>query len=97
MLDTNNLESTLDDTKSHKLKEEILKKLLDYRKTIKFMMGDAPISIFCFSKHIERALLDSGCHRVYDLFDLDLVKIKGLDESSLRYLTARIDEFLSML
>jgi metal-dependent HD superfamily phosphatase/phosphodiesterase len=97
MLDTSVVESVLDDSKRNQIKEEIFKKFLDYRKTLKVMMGDAPISIFCFSKQVEKALIESGCVRVYDLFDLDLVKVKGLSDDSLRNLAARIDEFLSML
>lgn len=97
MLDASVVESVLDDSKSNQIKEEIFKKFLEYRKTLKFMMGDAPISIFCFSKPVEKALIESGCVRVYDLFDLDLVKVKGLSNDSLRNLAARIDEFLSML
>lgn len=97
MLDTSVVESVLDDSKRNQIKEEIFKKFLDYRKTLKFMMGDAPISIFCFSKQVEKALIESGCVRVYDLFDLDLVKVKGLSDDSLRNLASRIDEFLSML
>lgn len=80
-----------------KIKEEVLKKYNEYHDMIKLMCGDAPISILCLSSSTEKILLSSGCLRVYDLFNLDFVKIKGLGEVRIRNLTSRLDEFLSML
>lgn len=85
------------------VKEEILKinkKLLEglenYRKTMAFMFGDAPIEVLCLSKVIEKALISNGCLRVYDLFDRDLVEIEGISHSGIRQLTARLQEFISV-
>ena len=79
------------------LREQLLRKFGDYQKTMKYMTADAPIQILCLPKAIEGVLLSSGCLRVYDLLDLDLAKIEGLGVSRIRDLTARLDQFFSML
>lgn len=85
------------------LKEEILKinkKLLEsldnYRNTISFMYGDAPIEVLCLPKVIETVLINNGCLRVYDLFNRDLAEIKGIGNTRVRQLAARLDEFLAV-
>jgi hypothetical protein len=67
-----------------------------YRKTLAYMIGDAPVSTLCLDKATERVLLNDGCLRVYDLFDRNLTEIKGLGSVRKRNLTARLNEFLSM-
>lgn len=76
---------------------ELIKKLAEYRKTMAFMAGDAPISILGLPKNLEKVLLSNGLDRIYDLFDRDFTKIEGLSDVRISYLTTRIDEFLSML
>lgn len=85
------------DEKMRKIKEEVLKKFEDYRKTLNYMAADAPIQILCLPTVIENALLNHGCLRVYDLFDCDFVEIKGLGVSRIRDLTTCLDQFFSML
>lgn len=85
------------DLKMKKIKEELVKKFSEYRTTITFMAADAPIGILCLPKIIENALLDHGLLRIYDLFDCDFTKIKGLGISRVRDLTSRLDQFFSML
>ena len=80
-----------------KIKEEVIKKFAEYQKTIAFMCADAPIEILCLSKPIEKALLSHGLLRVYDLFNCDFTKIKGLGEVRIGELTAQLDKFFSML
>ncbi len=82
------------DQQMAKIKEDVLKSLKDYQKTISYMASDAPISILCLPKKIEKILLDNGLLRIYDLFNVDFVKIKGLSESNIRNLTARLNEFI---
>jgi hypothetical protein len=84
------------DLHQQKVKEEVLKKLIEYRNTINYMTADAPMSILCLSKKTEALLLDNGLLRVYDLFDRDFTKIEGLNNTGLRELTARFNQFLSM-
>lgn len=79
------------------LKLEIVKKLGEYRKTMSYMAADAPISILGIPKCVENVLCNNGLLRVYDLFDCDFTKIKGLSKSRINDLTTSIDEFLSML
>jgi hypothetical protein len=85
------------DLHEQKIKEEVLKKLSEYRNTINYMTADAPISILCLSKKTEDLLLNNGLLRVYDLFDRDFTKIKGFNSTSLRELTAGFNQFISML
>ena len=79
------------------IREEVFKRFNDYRKTLNFMAADAPISILCLPSIIENLLLDHGCHRIYDLFDLDFTKVKGLGEVRIRHLTTCLDKFFAML
>ena len=85
------------DVDMQELKKVLNKSFNEYRKAIKFMAADAPIEILCLPRKIESFLLDSGCLRVYDVFDLDFTKIKGLDNRTVRDFTTRIDQFFSML
>jgi hypothetical protein len=80
-----------------KLRKELSKSFADYQTTMKYMAGDAPIEVLCLQPATEKILLNSGCLRIYDIFDLDLAKIEGLGPTRLRHLTARIDQFFSMM
>lgn len=79
-----------------KINEELLKGLTNYRNTLSYMAGDAPIGVLCLPKTIEKILLRNGCLRVYDLFDCDFAKIKGLGKVRIRNLTSSLNEFLSI-
>ena len=93
-----NLEMKLEhDLKMKQVKEEVLKKLSEYRKTIAYMSADAPITILCLPHVIEKALLDHGLLRVYDLFDVDFTKVKGLGSVRIKRLTSCLDQFFSIL
>ncbi len=90
----NNFEQEID---LAKLKEELKKKFKDYQNTMRYLAADAPIQILCLPPAIEKILLDQGFLRVYDLFDIDFVKIKGLGAARIRHLTSSLDKFFSML
>lgn len=85
------------DQKMKFMKEEVLKRMTDYRKTIDYMVTDAPLQILGLPVVIENILLDHGCLRVYHLLDMDFTKIKGLGETRVRLLTSGLDKFFSML
>lgn len=85
------------DMRMQKIKEEVLKKFEDYKKTMNYMAADAPIEILQLPKPIETILLDQGFFRIYDLFDLDFIKIKGLGDVRCRQLTTCLNKFFSML
>lgn len=89
-----NIEQDLD---MAKLKEELRKSFANYQNTMKYMLADAPIAVLCLPPIIEKILLDEGFLRVYDLFDVDLLKIKGLGVTRVRNLTSCLDKFFSML
>ena len=80
-----------------KIREEISKKFSEYRTTLTYMAADAPLGILCLPPVIENALIAHGCLRIYDLFDCDFTKVKGLGEVRIRHLTACLDEFFTML
>lgn len=80
-----------------KVRDEVLKKFNDYKKTIAYMTADAPLEILCLPSAIQNALLAHGCLRIYDLFDMDFTKVKGLGVRRIRDLTSCLDQFFSML
>jgi hypothetical protein len=90
-------EVDLDEEKKLQIIKELMAKFNEYQKTIAFMTADAPIEILCLPAPIEKILLSNGLLRVYDLFDCDFAKIKGFGVSRIRDLTARLDQFFSML
>ncbi len=85
------------DLKMKAMREELSKSFQNYKKTLSYMMTDAPIEILGLSPQVENLLIANGCLRVYDLFDLDLVKIKGFGSARIGELQSRFDQFLSML
>lgn len=92
-LDNNKIEY---DMQMKKIKENLLKSLQDYRKTMKYMVSDAPIAILCLPKGIEKILLDNGFLRVYDLFDRDFTEVKGLGIVCAGKITTCLNQFVSM-
>jgi hypothetical protein len=85
-----------EDLKMKILKDELVKKFSEYKKTIGYMSADAPIQILCLPSEIEKILLNSGFHRVYDLFDANFVEVKGLGKARIARLTTCLNQFLSM-
>lgn len=105
MSDDNNLLENIEsvnknleyDQQMKKIREEVIKKFSEYRTTLAYMAADAPIEILCLAPVIQNALFAHGLHRVYDLFDCDFTKIKGLGIRRIGDLTASLDKFFSML
>lgn len=90
---TNHIEQ---DMEMAKLKEEILKRFSNYQKIMTIMASDAPIGVLNLPKAVETILIAHGLLRVYDLFNADFIKIKGLGKRRIRNLTSRLDEFITM-
>ena len=80
-----------------KIREEVAKKFAEYRTTLHYMAADAPIAILCLAPVIENALAAHGCLRIYDLFNVDFTKVKGLGVARIGDLTTGLDKFFSML
>lgn len=78
------------------INKKVLESLQNYRKTLAYMIGDMPIGVLCLHKTTETLLLKSGYIRVYDLFDRDLTKIKGIGKVRIRDITASLDQFVTM-
>jgi len=85
------------DLEMKKIRKEVVKRFGDYRVTINFMAADAPIAILCLPSATETILVGAGFLRVYDLFNVDFTKVKGLGVIRIRDLATRLDQFLSML
>lgn len=85
------------DQKMRLIKEEVVQKFSEYRTILNYMAADAPIGALCLPPVIENALFSHGCLRIYDLFDLDFSKVKGLGIRRVGKLTACLDKFFSML
>lgn len=90
----NNFEQDLD---MARIKQDLKEKFQSYQTTMRYLAADAPIEVLCLPAGIEKALLDQGFLRIYDLFDVDLIKIKGIGIARVRQLTASLDQFFSML
>lgn len=98
MENTDNLNNSFQyDLEMKKFKEELSKRFSEYQQTMKFMAADAPIEVLCLPSQTQKILLDQGFLRVYDLFDVDFVKIKGFGAVRVGQLTTCLDQFLSML
>lgn len=105
MDDINNVKENLEnintnfevDMKMKQLREELSKRFSEYQTTMKYLAADAPLEILCLNAQVEKILLDNGCLRVYDVFNMDLAKIEGIGAVRFRHLTSRLDEFFSML
>jgi len=91
-----NLNSEPSETQKILIAEKLLENLTTYRRAMAYMSADVPIQALCLPPNLEKILLDHGCLRVYDMIDLDLTKIKGLGDVRIRYLTACLDQFLSI-
>ena len=78
------------------INKKLIESLENYRQTIQFMCGDAPIETLCLKKTTLTPLLAHGCLRIYDLFNMDFTKIEGLGDRGIGDLTSRLNEFLSM-
>jgi hypothetical protein len=80
-----------------KLKKELKEKFINYQKTMKYMLADAPIEVLCLPSVLEKILLDQGFLRVYDLFDVNFVEVKGIGVVRGKQLATRLDQFFAML
>jgi len=90
------VEVKLKKSEVRKINKKLLESLQNYRKFVACMSGDLPIGCLCLPKTTEKILIKNGFQRIYDLFDVDLTKIKGIGEVRIRDLTAGLDQFLSM-
>lgn len=79
-----------------KNKDNLKEDMSHYRQVLSYMEANVPIQVLCLPKVIETALLSDGCLRVYDLFNRDLAKIKGIGRDRLALLTSRLDEFCTI-
>lgn len=85
------------DLELENLRRELRKSFDNYQKTLMYLSGDAPLAVLCLPPASENILSSHGCLRVYDLFNLDLTKVKGFGKVRIRELTTRLDQFFAML
>lgn len=93
---TDNIDNEIKNMEIEKIKAKLLESLKNYQKTLSFMAGDAPIGVLCLPKTIETVLINNGCLRIYDLFNRDLTKIKGIGKRRIGHLTSSLDQFITM-
>ena len=93
---TPNKNKKIHDKQMVKIAKDLDKSIKNYRNTLKFMAADVPISMLCLPKTIESILVSNGCLRVYDIFNMELTKIKGLGDIRIREITLRLENFLSI-
>lgn len=79
-----------------KINKKLLESLQNYRKFMHYSQGDLPIGALCLPKDTEKLLLKNGFVRIYDLFEADFTKVKGLGKVRLGYLTSSLNKFLAM-
>lgn len=90
------VENKLSEEDIQKINKKLLESLQNYRKFMSKMVGDMPIGVLCLDKYTERVLKSQGFDRVYDLFDLDLTKIKRLGRIRAGNLASRLEQFISV-
>lgn len=79
------------------VKKDLIKKNFErYRNVMKYMEADLPIECLCLPKVIEKKLISAGCLRVYDMFDLDFTKIKGVGRTREAIIRSSLDQFITM-
>lgn len=89
--------NTQNDLNIERFHREFSENISYYKKSLKFLHCDAPISVLCCSQKLESLLKKNNILRVYDLLDKNFTEIEWLDEFSRRNLTAAFDEFISVL
>jgi len=90
------VETKLSNDDIREINKKLVESLQNYRNIVNYMAGDMPIGCLCLLPKYEKALLDHGCLRIYDLFNCDLTKIKGIGKIGVRHLTASLNQFISM-
>lgn len=90
------VEAKLSKTNIRKINKKLLESLQNYKDIVKYMGGDMPIGCLCLPAKYEKKLLENGILRVYDLFNRDLAKIKGVGKVGVGYLTASLNQFIFM-
>lgn len=85
---------TIKESDYKKINKEMGASIKQYKKTMSYMAGDAPIGVLGLPKCIETILTNQGFLRVYDLLDTDLIKIKGIGKSRVQRLASSLNEFL---
>ena len=76
--------------------DSLRKDLEHYKRALTYMGGDAPIEVLCLPKVIENKLKESGFLRIFELFNTDLTKVKGLGVTRRDILTSRLNELFSI-
>ncbi len=90
------VEAKLKKTDIRKINKKLLESLQNYKDIVKYMGADLPVGCLCLPQKYEKKLLENGILRVYDLFNRDLTKIKGIGKVGIGYLTASLQQFIPM-
>ena len=90
------VEVKLNKTHIRKINKKLNESLENYKDIVRYMGADLPIGCLCLPQKYEKKLLDNGILRIYDLFNRDLTKIKGIGKVGVGYLTASLQQFIPM-
>lgn len=80
-----------------KLNSQMDEGFKNYKKMLRLMSCDAPISILMLPPEIETILSDNGFTRVNEILDVDFAKIKGLGKIRVGTVNAALSHFLSLV
>lgn len=80
-----------------KIKKQLIESFKNYNTIMKYLAADAPIQILCLKPATENILLNQGFLRIYDLFNVDFIKIKGIGIARINEITTSLDKFFSMV
>lgn len=81
---------------TEKARKLLFESLQNYKETIRKLTLDIPIQSLCLKKKTEKLLINNGIFRVYDISDINLAKVEGLDDSTIANLTSIVDQLLLM-
>jgi hypothetical protein len=90
------MSKTIPKTVVRKINKKLVESLGNYQKMMGYMGADLPIESLCLSKKVEKVLINAGFLRIFELFDLDLFEIEGIDVIGARELTSSLNKFIAM-
>lgn len=90
------VEAKINKAAIRKINKKLLESLENYKDIVRYMGADLPIGCLCLPQKYEKKLLENGILRVYDLFNRDLAKIKGIGKVGVGHITTSLQQFVPM-
>lgn len=83
--------------KRERLSKELIKSFDRYQKVLSLMAVDGPLSVLGLPKNIQKILEENGILRLYEVLNMDLVKIEGISDVDRARLATCLNKFSAML